>query len=206
MTREDFESRLLEATTQAIHFARKYVHDCLPDQVRYRLLLNRSHDANRQTDEFVYPEDEDVDLWLLDHPRIVDILWRNGTCPVWIDTSVVAVSAKWTIVELFCAGRYSSDEQRLYYAARGTRPFAAKSPVFPPLYCNLDFSKFSEFSDELKWRLPRVPWLGLRWLLQRTNRLSSYMDYIIRRLRRRQYVQFKYKQLKSRQAGGYAGP
>lgn len=186
LTRDNFETRLLAASAQALAVAGDYVRDRLPGEIRYRLLLNQSYDRNQCSDEFVYPEDEGVEASLLDNQRVVDLLWRNGTCPVWIDVSVVAISAEWTILELRCAGRYSSNDKRLYYPARETRPFAVKSPAFPIYWARREFGGCSELPAYEKWRLPRLPWAPLRWLLQRTGRLATYMAWSRQRLHHQQ--------------------
>lgn len=190
-TCEDFEARLLAASTQATDFARRFVRDRLPERFRYHLLLNMSHDSNRHSDELVYPEDKDVEVWLVDQRRVVDLLWRNGTCPVWIDVSATAVSAEWTVLRLWCAGRYSGNPERLYYPARETRPFAVKGPDFPTWWAMRESRQWptreiigsTEFDDRAKWRLPRVPAAPMCWLLQRSGLLQTYMGWAGRRMR-----------------------
>ncbi len=184
LTRPEFEARLAEASAQAVDCARDFVRDRLPEQIRYRVLLNRSHDRNRREDEVIYPEDEGVETWLLDRQGVVDLLWRDGTCPVWVDVRAIAVSTEWTILELFCAGRYSSNDKRIYYPAQATRPFSVKSPWYPIWWGRQALRGRLEFDDYQKWRLARMPPAAGRWLLRRAGLLSAYMGWAIRRQRR----------------------
>ncbi|MEZ5326427.1 MAG: hypothetical protein R3F19_15360 [Verrucomicrobiales bacterium] len=66
--------------------------------------------------------------------QVVEFLWRKGKIPEWIDISVVTVDHDVTVCELRCCGRYTGNEDRLYYRPDNRSPFAIKSPSPPPNY------------------------------------------------------------------------
>jgi hypothetical protein len=129
-------TRLFDLSTEdAISFAKTILLDSLPDELRFRLFPNQSHDDNRAPDEIVYPEDslESLDQFLeLSRDDCIRFLYRDGRIPAWIDVSVGAADATRTYIHLLCCGRYTDDDNRLCYNRCQRGPFGIKSPTFPP--------------------------------------------------------------------------
>jgi hypothetical protein len=75
----------------------------------------------------------------------VDALWWDGHVPEWIDVSVVSERGTHTVIELLVCGRYTAEEQLLYYRERPTSPCAVKGPVLPP-----DHREHQRFSIHLR--------------------------------------------------------
>ncbi|WP_437938182.1 hypothetical protein [Sorangium sp. So ce341] len=86
MDRNLFGSRLREASVRARDFAREFVREPLPDDLRFRVHLNSSYDGNpRVGDEVVYPEDSAFDKAMTLHEvteqQVLGTLWRGGRVP-----------------------------------------------------------------------------------------------------------------------------
>ena len=105
----------------------------------------------RVGDEVVFPEEslpneEAYGPWQLD--EVVAFLWRNGKVPEWIDVAVRAENDHHTLLELCCCGRFTAQEDLLYYRSGGLAPFSIKSPFLPPGWVSVQESgKF-----DLDWR------------------------------------------------------
>jgi len=132
MRPEDFRLRLDAASFYATHFATTMVTDVLPYEFRYCALLNASCDSNREIDELVYPEDDDILHENIDADEVVRLLCRDHRVPQWIDISVGFSTSSHSHLCLICCGRYHSEDSRLYYYSQGTQPFGIKSPTLPP--------------------------------------------------------------------------
>ena len=145
MTRSEFMSLLAKATKASVDFARRYVENDLPEPVRFHLLLNQSYDGNAKADERVYPEDDGRELSSVTSDGVADVLVRDGRCPEWIDVAVEAEGGDHTLVRLLCCGRYTAEENRMYYTRQGTGPFGIKSP-------NLPFG----YAEDTRFRMPRL--------------------------------------------------
>ncbi|MGE5186544.1 MAG: hypothetical protein ACM31C_31025 [Acidobacteriota bacterium] len=163
MDRHLFATRLREAAMAARDFARRFIEEPLPDELRYRLRLNRSYDGEaRVGDEVVYPEDSTCEraeaVRDCSEARVVDVLWRDGRVPEWIDVSVLDALDDVTLVELMCCGRFTADEQRLYHVAEGRPPFHMTSPTLPPRY--QDGERFSIHLRSECWTREDITRLG----------------------------------------------
>lgn len=134
MTSDEFRIRLNLVAAEAVVFARAFVENELSDAVRFHVFLNQSHDGNATAQERVFPEDDGREFGCLTDQEVVDVLFRDGCCPEWIDVAVEGQSSTETRVRLLCCGRYTSDDRLLYYQDRKTRPFAVKSPDLPPRF------------------------------------------------------------------------
>jgi len=159
MTREEFDDHLKSATQMAIGFARRFVTNVIPDEGIYVVLLNQSNDKRRRPDDVVFPGD-DAD-WVrsgLSAEEVITLLYRDGRCPVWIDISVEAVLPGRALVQLLCSGRYTDNDQRLYYAASSVMPFGVKGPTFPPglAWKGLVHNRAEQFGFVLQ---PKFPWI-----------------------------------------------
>ena len=131
ITRPEFEVLLRKATDQAIETARAYVAESLPADTRYDVALNQSNDRSAG-DIVTFRRDDGVTRSGLTADEVVELLYRHGRCPVWVDVSAKAISSSHTVVQLLCSGRYTNSAEALYYKARGLGPFGVKSPRLPP--------------------------------------------------------------------------
>ncbi len=134
MDRQLFLERLGVATERALTLARGMVTNALPDQVRYRVLLNQSYDGNPLgPDEQVFLRDMAARDLLLGSPEeVVANLWRDGRVPEWIDVSVRAADERSTDVQLLCCGRFIARDEVLHHQREGLPPFHVLGPPMPP--------------------------------------------------------------------------
>lgn len=142
MDKQTFANLLHEMTKVDRDFASEYVLNHLPEESRFTIHLNQSYDRNNlKAGERVYPEDHSDDkkrCESLTENEVVDLLWRDGCVPVWIDISVFDCDTEYTYFQLLCSGRFASDSHLLYYHHRGQGPFGLKSPRFPPNWKETD--------------------------------------------------------------------
>ncbi len=135
MQQSEFTRLLDVSTANAIAFAKTQLLDDLPDEYVYRVFPNQSFDDNRDPDEIVYPDDSLKSIH--DHIEMtrddcIRYLYREGRIPEWIDISVGATDASLTYIDLRCCGRFTDNDERLYYNRCQRGPFGIKSPAFPP--------------------------------------------------------------------------
>ena len=136
MTRLEFRELLLKATADVIALTREYVWNTIPDRVQYRVFQNQSYDRHPDgrilTD---YPDDsvpvEGFHLFT-DPDDVVNYLWRDKGVPQWINVNIAEVTPDLTSVDLVCCGRYTAEEESLYYTTWGMGPFGVKGPWYPP--------------------------------------------------------------------------
>lgn len=152
MERNTFKARLCMATHHAVNFAREYVRQSLPDDVGFFVYPNQSYDGNpRVGDEIVFPDESLPDghchgPWAIS--EVVDFLWRDEKVPEWIDVAVQGENGRQTLIRLLCCGRFSGQEDLLYYRSGEVAPFGIKSPDLPPGWENVAASgKF-----DVNWR------------------------------------------------------
>jgi hypothetical protein len=132
-----FAARLVDAARHAVEFARGFVEERLPDAVRFRVELNSSYDGNPlPPDVRTYPDDRRKhpleQIARLSIESLVDLLWRDGAVPEWIDFSVEAVDEDATIIGVMTCGRFTTSESRLYHEREGRPPFHVLGPALPP--------------------------------------------------------------------------
>ena len=137
-------------------FARQFIEEPLPDPVLFRLRLNSSYDGNaRVGDEAVFPEDSSLNqaerLRLCNEQQVVDVLWRDGRVPEWIDVAVIGETGKATLLQLMCCGRFTADEGLLYHVRQGRPPFHVTGPTLPVEYER--GQKFSIYDRSECWAL-----------------------------------------------------
>lgn len=128
MQKPDFRVLLIAASFEATRFGQRFVHDNLRFTFRYIVHLNESNDWNPAPESVLYPEDQGKILKIDTEEGVVDLLFRDGRCPEWIDISVHAVNPCFTVLRLLCCGRFTAERHRLYYEANGFGPFGIKSP------------------------------------------------------------------------------
>lgn len=134
MTKLEFLYKLQEASKASVDFAGRFVKNVLPGELEYTVKLNASLDDPSLAHFDVFPEDEGVEKLGLEDWQVAELLCRNDKVPVWIDISVVSVKKDKSVLNLFCAGRYSNDSEEFYYSGSGMGPFGIKSLVLPRDY------------------------------------------------------------------------
>lgn len=137
MKKNNFFYLLLGASFAAFKSAEKLITDNLKPEFRYNVHLNMSNDDYSDNSIFnLYEEDNERFFTELTANEVVELLCRNDKIPVWIDISVFATNTNSTILQLICAGRYSSNESEFYYQENGSGVFGIKSPELPIDYKN----------------------------------------------------------------------
>src|SRR5512142_2985306 len=135
MERAELARRFQAAAAAARDFARSFLEEPLPDDMRFRVRLNSSCDDSLRADEVTFPEEgglEQVERDAeLDADAALDLLWRDGRVPEWIDVRAVDETGAATILELEVCGRFTSNEALLHHARGGRPPFHILSPALP---------------------------------------------------------------------------
>jgi len=139
MDRDTFTARFHTASAAARDYAQEFVHEPLPEPLRYRLRLNSSYDENpRVGDEVVYPEDSAfaraAGLHDVGADEVLAELWRGGRVPEWINLTVIGERGASTLIEVRACGRFSGLASQLYHAEEGDSPFHVVSPTLPSGY------------------------------------------------------------------------
>jgi hypothetical protein len=135
MERPIFLANLLAASKRCVEFTQSMVVNDLPSRCLYLVISNQSFDGHPLVrDEEIFPDDS-LKPGRLPVPRdvegVVDYLWRGGKVPEWIDVIVRRVAEDHTFIKLLCCGRFTADEELLYYRD-GYPPFGIKGTVLPP--------------------------------------------------------------------------
>jgi hypothetical protein len=140
-----FDLHLRTATIRAIDFARQYVNQDLPDDAAYLVYPGQSYDGNaRVGDEVVFPSEELPPRqyhgpW--SHEEAITFLWREGKIPEWIDVAVQYANSRYTELSLLCCGRFTAQDDLLYYRyPGGMPPFGIKSPNLPAGWVSAEVS------------------------------------------------------------------
>jgi hypothetical protein len=133
----DLFRQLAGAARRAVDFAREFVEEHLPAAVRFRVELNSSYDGNPlHTDERVYPDDRRVHLAehiaRMEMEGLVELLWRDGAIPEWINLSVESADEEATLIHVESCGRFTANDALLYYEHEGRTPFHVLGPALPP--------------------------------------------------------------------------
>lgn len=132
MERRVFGERLERGAARARDFARTFVMEELPDLLRFRVLLNQSYDGHAGPEARLFPEDNGRTVHCADAEAVVDLLYRDGRVPEWVDLTVVGEGVATTIVEVRACGRFVEDDARLYYTrCPDQAPFGVKGPTLP---------------------------------------------------------------------------
>lgn len=145
MDRTTFSQRFERAAALAHRHALRCVIEPLPTPLRFRVALNSSCDANPlHVDERVFPAERSFDERLLrcTSEEVVQLLWRDGLVPEWVDLSVVMELPDATLIEVLCCGRFTANEGLLYHIREGFPPFHVLSPRLPADATRTRFSVF----------------------------------------------------------------
>jgi hypothetical protein len=154
MHRDTLIANLRCASLKCAEHTRSMVSDEIPDNFLYLVLPNQSYDGNPlHEDEVVFP-DETLSPGRLPPPRppeeVADMLVRDGRVPEWIDV-IRRVASGYTFTKLLCCGRFTANDQLLYYRDGPCPPFGIKGTVLPPRWRSVEADgKFS-----LNWREER---------------------------------------------------
>ncbi len=154
MTNSEFQTLLTHSSNFALDFAKNYVTNNLPNDFKYSVHLNFSTDDISLKQFDIYPSDNNKIVDFITADKVISLLNRKGKVPVWVDISVAYVHKNFTVFQLLCAGRYSSDENEFYYLKGGTGPFGIKSPTFP-----IDYIEGVKFNLKSKPKRKFFQWL-----------------------------------------------
>lgn len=131
MHKNHFKDNLKKSTLSAIEFGVKFINNKISNNITYDVALNCSYDENL-IDYEIYREDDKKLIKDIDLDKVVEVLYRNGKVPAWINISICKSNKRNTRLMLECAGRYTDDLSNLYYVSSGTHPFGVKSPQMLP--------------------------------------------------------------------------
>ena len=134
MEQGQFLQLLQEVSLLTQQLTQSLVIDVLPPTFHYQVILNASFDELACPTFTIYPEDDNKQFPQLNAQDVIQLLWRQGKIPVWIDSSIIKATDKITTLQLLCAGRYTADDKKLYYHKRKQGPFGIKSPALPTNY------------------------------------------------------------------------
>lgn len=130
-----------------------YVEESLPDTFLFRVHLNASYDGNATPDFELYPDDRSPTVELTES-AVVELLWREGRVPQWIDILVEAETGTETVFNLLVCGRFTNDDTKLYYGTTEFAPFGIKSPALPVPH--QEGQRFSLYHRSVCWTLPEL--------------------------------------------------
>jgi hypothetical protein len=134
MTRSDFLNNLQIASSRCVEWTRTLVVNKLPDRFLYLVFPNQSYDGNPLAKgEIVFPG-EALRPGMpppRDATEVVDYLWRDGKVPEWIDVYVRRAAADFTFFKLECCGRFTANDDLLYYRDTDFPPFGVKGTGVP---------------------------------------------------------------------------
>ncbi|GAB1264784.1 hypothetical protein [Aurantivibrio infirmus] len=144
---EGFRKNLICAASLARDFSQGYILEVLPEKIKFIVLLGQSYDGRPLEErEVAYTEDYEERERLFDSAdSVVNLLWREGWVPEWINVQIRKEDSTFTYVELVCCGRFSNDKHLINHAHEGRAPFHVVGPALPLGY--RDGEKFS-----LYWR------------------------------------------------------
>ena len=109
MERLEFSALLADAVERTLAITEQQPRSQLSPDLRFRVLLNRSHDAGANPEfETTYPEDSGMNaLQECDSlEAVVELLWRDGRVPEWINTRYRLGEP----ITLLCCRRFASNE------------------------------------------------------------------------------------------------
>lgn len=132
MERGEFARRLADATRRLLALTRTYVIDALPEAVTYSLTMGPwVEHVPLGPGEVLFAEDAERfrERRSCTAEETVDLLWRDGLVPLWIDMVVVAVEQGRTQVDAEVSPRFVREPQELQGEER---PFLIKVRNEPP--------------------------------------------------------------------------
>jgi hypothetical protein len=144
MNKKEFRNLLQSSSNYCVEFSRNYLFNPLDGRIHYLVKPNSSYDRNPlKGDEEIYPEDslKDGEEYIsMNEDEVVEYFWRNGKVPEWIDVSPKKESNGVVYLELMACGRYTANEDAMYYTRNGNGPFGIKGPILPKGWISLEES------------------------------------------------------------------
>ncbi|MDQ3132047.1 MAG: hypothetical protein M3Q99_14965 [Acidobacteriota bacterium] len=144
MEKDKFRSNFNLAIQTLVPFARSYLIDSLPLELRYLMFFNQSFDGNELVgDENLFPEDslpKNRVQEFENQEQVINCLWRNGKIPEWINLFIHSYDENFTFISLICCGRFTADDKLLYHEKEGCQPFHILGPNLPIGFENLETS------------------------------------------------------------------
>ncbi|MEZ9833013.1 hypothetical protein AB4341_05725, partial [Vibrio breoganii] len=163
---------------RARDLTKEYVHEIMPDKMKYLVLLKCSYDGNPLKDgEVVFDEDDkNLRTEYEDINDVADFLWRDGFIPEWIDVSAYKQDENFSYIKLACCGRYSKQKEHIYHKFLSNPPFKVNGVALPKEYIESECrgevpEKFSLYWFENREVLPEPIRTGYR--LERRKRFSA---------------------------------
>ena len=93
-----------------------------------QLFLRRMGESRRRLD----PEDDSYEQAFryrsCSSDEIVDLLWRDGRVPEWVDLRAIDLVGEDVVIEARCCGRFTADDSTLYHQHGGMAPFNPQGP------------------------------------------------------------------------------
>ncbi|WAS94179.1 hypothetical protein [Nannocystis punicea] len=132
MEREEFARRLAEATRRLLALTRTYVIDSLPEAVTYSLAMQPwVEHVPLGPGEVLFAADGERfrERRRCNAEEAVELLWRDGLVPLWVDLVVVAVADGRTQIEAEVSPRFIREPPELQGEER---PFLIKVRNNPP--------------------------------------------------------------------------
>jgi len=134
MKREEFFFQLQKATNKAAEFAEEYIINDVVRNFKYNVTLISPLKIKETNGTKEHIEQEPEKKFGVDIHKAVELIYRDGKVPRWIDINVIKTKRRVTIVKLVCSRDYSGKKEDLYYTLNGTEPFGIKSPLLPADY------------------------------------------------------------------------
>ncbi|MCP3921957.1 MAG: hypothetical protein GY714_05150 [Desulfobacterales bacterium] len=138
LSKKSFEKNLISASNCCLEFTRTLVLNELPDSICYIVCLGCSYDGNPLEErEKTYPEDYNEPERKCDSSKqVVELLWREGSVPEWINVTVDSEDKNFTYIKLECCGRFSDNHRLMYHIQEGYVPFHVLGPPIPTEFIN----------------------------------------------------------------------
>jgi len=150
ISRGGFMKNLNQAVCVTRDFTRGYVINHLPDSMKYLVCLGCSYDGNPLTEtEVTFPAaDENTEKLCETQNDVVELLWRDGVVPEWVNVQVHDADENYTYLRLECCGRFSAEKSDMYHPHEGRAPFHILGPDMPIDYQDSD----NKVKFDLHWR------------------------------------------------------
>jgi hypothetical protein len=136
MTREEFSNNLSKAVSRSHELALMSVENELKPPFSFLVKLNQSYDGNPLAKGEVIPKvvraKGSTPIGPLAHEEVVNLLWRDGFVPEWVDILPWEANSEGMTFHLLCCGRFAEGAPNLYHLKEGFPPFHAPGVWIPP--------------------------------------------------------------------------
>lgn len=155
MEKTTFLQHLRDAAIRSHDNALQFVSNELRPPFHYHVLLNQSFDGNPLAEgEHILPDMRargEKSTGPMTDQEVVELLWREGMVPEWIDVTPYSSDGTGTYFQLRCCGRFASKDDLLYHKEERYPPFHAPGVIIPPGWKSVE--KDGRF--DLHWHLHR---------------------------------------------------